>query len=273
MSDQESGSGPSAVPAEIRELLEQRATYREWIRKLEEMSARARPEVQERVRSDYRERLAGVEERLAAHDSELRSTLQERQEALAELESSREKRVAALEEAELRHAVGEYDEEAWAGARSEHQEALDALESDLAGQRGAVAELRDVLAQLRGREPAAGRREEGSGGREGGIGAQAASSAAESSPPESPAEEAETAAEPWAPSPAASSPEATSGGPEPRPAAAGERTAEESENPEEFEDELEFLESLSLEEGESMGSLSWTIDEEEGEEGGGDRPR
>jgi hypothetical protein len=45
------------IPKEITQLLEHRATLAKWLAKLEELSGTVRPDVYDRVRGDYEERL------------------------------------------------------------------------------------------------------------------------------------------------------------------------------------------------------------------------
>lgn len=140
----------SVVPAEIRELLEQRGTYQEWLRRLDEVGGQYRSDVAERVRADYRARLEGVGEELEEHRHELVSTLDRRRGRLDELSEAFERRSAELEEAELRFQVGEFDDAVWDEKRSELTEGLEGIEAELNEERSAVEELGRVLAELSG---------------------------------------------------------------------------------------------------------------------------
>lgn len=145
------------IPEEITELLEKRSTFREWLDRLEGREGEVRAEVYERVRGDYLERLSGVEEELAGHREELESSLDRCRERVATLEEERDERAADLEEAELRHAVGEYEDEAWDDLRGEHEGALAELEGRLDEERSATARFEEILAELdagRADEPA-----------------------------------------------------------------------------------------------------------------------
>jgi len=151
------------IPEEITELLEKKSTFREWLDRLEGRGEEVRPEVYERVRGDYLERLSGVEAELTGHREELESSLARCRERVASLEEERDVRAADLEEAELRHAVGEYADEEWDELRGEHEGALAELEGRLEEERSATARFEEILAELdqgRAGKPGAGAEEE-----------------------------------------------------------------------------------------------------------------
>ncbi|MEE8571825.1 MAG: hypothetical protein V3T20_01050, partial [Gemmatimonadota bacterium] len=62
-------------------------------------------------------------------------------------------RSAELEETQLRHVVGEFDDEEWELRRAEHQAEIDEMEAELTAQRSAVEALDSVLAELSGAGP------------------------------------------------------------------------------------------------------------------------
>ena len=98
------------IPKEIVRLLDRRATLGGWLAKLNELRGTVRPEVYEKVRGDYEERLRAQETELAAHRSDMEAALAERRARVLQLEADRDERAAELEEAELRFAVGELTE-------------------------------------------------------------------------------------------------------------------------------------------------------------------
>ena len=97
------------IPKEITELLEHRATLGKWLAKLEELSGTVRPEVYDRVRGDYEQRLRSQETELTAHRSEMETALEEHRTRVTVLETDRDDRAAELEEAQLRFARLELD--------------------------------------------------------------------------------------------------------------------------------------------------------------------
>jgi uncharacterized coiled-coil protein SlyX len=143
------------IPEAIQALLEKRGTFQDWLSRLDELGTDFRPEVAEKVRSDYRGRLTEVESELAGHRTELESALAERSEAVDQIAGRHDAHAAELEETELRHAVGEFDDEEWEKRRGEQQARLDELEADLTAQRSAVGSLQTVLGELTGGATAA----------------------------------------------------------------------------------------------------------------------
>lgn len=144
----EKAKSQETIPTEITQLLEHRATLGKWLSKLEELSGTVRPEVYNRVRSDYQERLRSQETELAAHRSEMETALEERQTRVTVLESDRDERAAELEEAELRFAVGEFKEAEFKTRKAEHEERLTTLDTELKSDQDALAKLEDVVGVL-----------------------------------------------------------------------------------------------------------------------------
>ena len=138
------------IPEAIRELLEQRGTYQGWLTRLDELGSEFRPEVAEKVRGDYAGRLATVETELEGHRTELETALADRAAAVDKVAGEHDARAAELEETQLRHVVGEFDDEEWERRRAEHQVGIDELEAELTTQRSAVESLQTVLGELTG---------------------------------------------------------------------------------------------------------------------------
>lgn len=268
----------SVVPEEIASLLERRTTLRGWLAEVEDRREEVREDVFRRVRDDYRERLEGVEANLATHRSDLAASLDDREAVVAELEEEREVRAADLEEVELRHAVGEYDEDAWRDRKAEHEDVLSELEGRLESERAATEQLREVLDELEdlGSEPATVSEPATASGP-----APAAGSAETRDRPARTAQATEReVVEPEEEAPVTSgktSTEEPASGDDPDDRVAEEPseveppsspTVEESES-RETEDALDFLENLSLE-GVDFDTLD--LDAEEGEDrtSGGD---
>ncbi|MDP2583771.1 MAG: hypothetical protein Q8W47_06820 [Candidatus Palauibacterales bacterium] len=301
MEDQE-GTGTATIPEEISELLERRSTYRAWLTRLDGEVGGVRRTVYERVREDYLERLGEVEDELKGHREGLEASLSERRERMADLEGQREERAARMEEAELRHRVGEYSDEDWETHRAEHEGALEELEGRLEEEATAVDRLEEVLGELDAPAPGAGefgaRAAEATETEEvvedeatveeeaaevsgletrpgwlsgtmpepalgGGAAASALSDAAASGPEEVGEEEAEEDDDVL--SFLKERPEAP---PEPDavPAADGEAAGDEDSGESGYEDELDFLESLSLDDADSLDTLSLVLDEGEDED-------
>lgn len=130
--------GASKSTAIIQRLLEERRQYEAWIARLND-SADATPGlVRARVRSDYEARLAAVTEELKAHAESARQAIEEKRHLRGELQKKETTAAEKLTEAELRHAVGEYDEPQWTQVHKEIlaevvsvREDLQAVEADL----------------------------------------------------------------------------------------------------------------------------------------------
>ena len=261
------------IPEAIRSLLEQRAQYMEWISRLDDLGGQYRHEVASRVRADYRDRLTGVEDQLHGHRAELESSLSERQARLADLEQRHEQCAAELEEVELRHQVGEFDADEWERRKAEHGEELEAVGEELELEQEAVSELGAVLVQLTAPSEAVSTKHVEPGAwsepasdvvvsevlEATGVEGDDAGAVAQS-------EAGETVREGSAEVGDSETVEETVAGP------AGDEviaeTVEESGG-DEFLDELEFLESLSLDDPESFDAVSKML-EDEGEGAGED---
>lgn len=222
------------VPPEIDELLQRRDTFRGWLRKLNGMADEIRTDVHRRVLEDYRSRLDRVEEELSSHAAALEDSLEEKRASVAELEQEREQKAAALEEAEVRHAVGEFTGEEWENLRAESESDLSDLAERLDSERRALArlqEVRDELVTLDREEP-------------------------EPSVEAGPGEGDATGVE-------GESRDATGMDAEPGAATMDPEAAEEAQEGGDYADELDFLESLSLEEPETLDSFAHLLDDEE----------
>ena len=155
----EQGGQDLVIPDAIRTLLERRAQYMEWLAKLDDLGGNYRPEVAKRVRADYRDRLTGVEDELHGHREELEASLSQRKGQLGQFEQRHNVCAAELEEAELRHQVGEFDEGEWENRKEAHERELADVASSLDVEREAVAELGAVLLQVTGPSEAAATRQ------------------------------------------------------------------------------------------------------------------
>ena len=143
-------SSGSVVPAEVSGLLDETRTIQGWLDRLEKHEGDASPEVFDRVRSDYASRLQAVSEKLARHRSDLASRLESRRDELETLEADRRQQAAQLEEAGLRHAVGEFSDAEWEERRTELEGAVGELDELLEMEQGAVDELAAIVAAIDG---------------------------------------------------------------------------------------------------------------------------
>lgn len=297
------------VPPEVRELIEESQKIQGWVERLAEHADEARPEVYRRVLSDYQGRLQKVTGRLVKHRADLVSNLEGHQGEVESLARDRDTHSAELEEARLRHAVGEYSDDDWSERREGIEESISEIDARLSVEKEAVEELSGIISSIGEggtpviEEPAATNgaadarktaqsKPAAPSDRKGSAAATPKAEAPATPEAEAPAAKTgKTAAEepepeePADPAPAAESHEAagaeTEAGAEEtksgasksakEPAAAGdasaktagtERGADEPEGGD-YLDELEFLESLSLDEAERFDAVSAMLDEDE----------
>ena len=134
--------------AEIQRLLEEKLRIEQWLDRLRTTADKTPQHVRDRVSNDYRNRLEGVIAQLQSYQDELASALRSQ---LGEREELREQEAQAAErlaEAELRHAVGEYDETRWTEIRTEILESLVQVRDSLEGVEGEIKTLEGVVSLL-----------------------------------------------------------------------------------------------------------------------------
>lgn len=137
------------VSREVAELIQQRQQYRAFLTRLEERAAGANPRAFERVRADYQQKLRALGAKLVQHAGALRAALEGAEAAATDLEVRRDAKAEELEEARLRHSVGEYaDEKEWKAAERKLTKELGELEAAIEQQRASVANLTEVLEQV-----------------------------------------------------------------------------------------------------------------------------
>ncbi len=117
---------PSKGTVAIQRLLEERKQLESWIARIDAAADATPAAVRGRVRSDYEARLVTVIKELKNHVEAAREVIAQRRAVLADLQAKEAAAAEALSEAELRHAVGEYDESQWTQV---HKEALAELVS------------------------------------------------------------------------------------------------------------------------------------------------
>lgn len=181
----------SVIPAEVRELIEESQKIHGWIDRLDAHASDARPEVFEKVRADYRKRLDGVTDQLAEHRAQLVDTLESRRSEVEALRKDRDRHAAELEEVRLRHAVGEFDDDAFEKRSGKIESSLDDLDQLLADEDRTVSELAEIIGMISSAGAAAGSAAEAAPGRVKAAAIEAPGDGAG----EKPAAEADTAAD------------------------------------------------------------------------------
>jgi hypothetical protein len=141
------------APSAVETLTRRRAQLQDWLGRLGEVGSGVPGHVADRVRRDYEDRLRSVTQELSEHREALTAELDGRR---AELEGADARRSAAaddLEEARLRHLIGELAEEDWEARRPELESALAAAETQASGVRAEVERLDALLRDMPGAAP------------------------------------------------------------------------------------------------------------------------
>jgi hypothetical protein len=116
---------------EVDALLAERDALHAWLARLDAVPVAAPNAVRDRVRADYQERLDGVTASLRQHADTLAERLAADRAERADLDRQASASREALAEAELRHAVGEYDADRFEAERLRHTSDLESFELSL----------------------------------------------------------------------------------------------------------------------------------------------
>jgi len=128
----------------LRALISERQQYDQWILTLESKREGTPEHVFNRVYSDYRSRRDRVVEEIKGHSEELQLSINALSSRLGEVAKEEEARRDTLQEAELRAAVGEYDEGQWESLRAEANRELDKIAADRGSLENQLAELDSI---------------------------------------------------------------------------------------------------------------------------------
>ncbi|HSE28528.1 MAG TPA: hypothetical protein VLA95_09890 [Gemmatimonadales bacterium] len=139
---------PKDVMGTIDRLLARRQQFEEWIVKLDAAAAGAPDGVRARVRADYQARLDETLDELRGHQGEIADQLADLRVQQDELVAREREASEALAEAELRHAVGEYDDRHFEKVRKEHDRAAGEARGRLERIASEISRLGDVQALI-----------------------------------------------------------------------------------------------------------------------------
>ncbi len=145
--------GSSKSTAAIQRLLEERRQYESWIARINAAADATPEDVCTRVRADYEARLRAVTEELKTHAEAARQLILQRKEFRVELQGKVAKAAERLKEAELRHAVGEYDESQWTQVHKDVLAELVAVREELQGVEEDIEKLLELDKLVRQRPP------------------------------------------------------------------------------------------------------------------------
>ena len=138
----------------VTRLLAERDQYAQWMNRLSVASDTVPESVREKVRADYEARLVAVVEQLKQHTDQVTHQLSAQRARLEELTAKETLAQEVLSEAELRHAVGEYDEAQWQKLRGETHRTLVEVREESARISEEIGRL-DEVARLISAGPAA----------------------------------------------------------------------------------------------------------------------
>jgi hypothetical protein len=145
---------PGKSTAAIQRLLEERRQYEAWIARIDAAGGAAPSTVRSRVRSDYEARLNAVIEELKVHAEAARLMAAQRKELRRELQAKETQAAERLAEAELRHAVGEYDESQWTQVHKESLAELVSVREELGSVDEDIGQLEELEQLVRARPSA-----------------------------------------------------------------------------------------------------------------------
>src|SRR2546426_10060442 len=135
---------PSKSTEIIQRLLEERRQYEAWIARLNDSADATPGHVRAQVRADYEARLAAVTEELKAHAENARQAIDEKKHLRGELQKKEALASDKLTETELRHAVGEYDEEQWSQLHKDVLAELVSVREDLQSVEADIQKLEEL---------------------------------------------------------------------------------------------------------------------------------
>lgn len=140
--------GFSKASAAIQRLLEERQQIQTWLQRLSMASDTTSEQVRARVRADYERRLAEVMKELQTHESDLHTAMDRLEGTRAGLARQETEAAERLAEAELRHAVGEYDESQWRQVHADLQSALVKVREELKQSDDEIERLEEVISLI-----------------------------------------------------------------------------------------------------------------------------
>ncbi|HEV2148128.1 MAG TPA: Ran-binding zinc finger domain-containing protein [Longimicrobiaceae bacterium] len=143
------------APTAVETLTAQRSRLQEWLGRLGEVGSDVPPHVAERVRRDYEDRLRDVTQQLSEHLDALTGELDDRRTELDDAEARRAGAQDDLQEARLRHLIGEVEDGDWEARRPELESAVADAEAEAARVRGEVDRLEALLRDVGASEAAA----------------------------------------------------------------------------------------------------------------------
>ena len=134
-----------ASTAVIQNLLEEKRQIERWLRRLDMAGDKTPASVRDKVRVDYGTRRNAILDELQGHRDALTSALKGHRENRDELAAREDEATERLSEAELRHAVGEFDADKWTEIRASISEELVSVREELEAAQVEISQLEEVL--------------------------------------------------------------------------------------------------------------------------------
>lgn len=138
------------APSAVETLTRRRAQLQDWLGRLGEVGSGVPGHVTERVRRDYEDRLRSVTQELSEHRDALTAELDDRRTELEDADARRAAAADDLEEARLRHLIGELEEGDWEARRPALEASLAAAETQASGIRAEAERLDALLREMPG---------------------------------------------------------------------------------------------------------------------------
>src|SRR5262245_24244859 len=149
------GSGTNKSLTAIQKLLAEKVQIERWLDRLALASDKTPEAVRQKVSGDYRKKLEELTKELSAFGDELASALKRakaNRDSLARQEKTVQEQLA---EAEVRHAVGEFDESKWRQVNAEFLQSLVKVREELKNADSDIDKLEEVVKGMSDAEKAA----------------------------------------------------------------------------------------------------------------------
>lgn len=134
-----------ASTAVIQNLLEEKRQIERWLRRLDMAGDKTPAGVRDKVRADYGTRRDAILDELQGHRDALTGALKGHRANRDQLAAQEDDATERLSEAELRHAVGEYDADKWTEIRASISEELVGVREELEAAQAEITQLEEVL--------------------------------------------------------------------------------------------------------------------------------
>lgn len=139
---------PASSAESIERLLGEREKVEQWMHRLAVAADKTPGHVRDRVEADYKRRLDDVVTELQSYREELQSKLAHHKSKHNELTSEENEASERLAEAELRHAVGEFDDGRWSEIKADILSTLSKVRDNLKEVDAEIGGLEEVMALI-----------------------------------------------------------------------------------------------------------------------------